>query len=345
MTSFVVSENRMTFLEEVVMKYIFYAMFLINFTNIYADTPSAMTFQGGGRLGDKLIVYCKAKWFSYKFNIPFLCPDFPLRDKLMLFEKEQHLTKEVENHFKYKKIVKFEKDIHPLSSDTLFAVDFYASSDEMSHIINIKNVFNNHPAFLNELRSLIAPRNPVAKLTLPEDQITVAVHVRRGSGGDRPLFHKESDRTMYSDKRWPDKFPPHEFYIEQIRRLNSIFGNQPMYVYIFTDYKYPEQIVEKYKKALDLPNISFGYRQNNPYENYVIQDLIAMTQFQCLIRANSCYSMIAYLLGDHKYMIYPIGGTWHGDHLTIDHITISTRHEDGTVSKEEIIHLTKPSIV
>ena len=329
------------------MKYILNLMCFLSFTSIYADKPSAITFQRGGRLGDKLIMYCKAKWFSDKFAIPFLCPDFPLKNKLLLVEKEEHLTKEIEANFKYKKIVNHEKDINPLLSDTLFIVDFYVVSDELpamtteydQNVAEMKKLFNDHPTFFNELCSLIAPRDFMTKLILPEDQITVAVHVRRGNGPeDLALLSKDKDKYyayIHSDKIWPIKFPPDTFYIEQIRHLNSIFGNQPMYVHIFTDYKYPEQIVEKYKKALNLPNINFGWRRTHTQEDYVIEDLFAMTQFDCLIRSSSHYSGISYLLGDHKYMIAPVHGVWHGNQLTIDRSIIAHCH-DGSISCEYI---------
>ena len=324
-----------------IMKYILFLMYFLSFTSIYADKPSAITYwEGGSRLGDQLIMYCKAKWFSYKYNLPFLCPDFKLKNKFMMAEKENHLTKEVEARFTNKKYIKHEKEMNPLASDTLYFLDLFVSSYELpdvthgydQNVAGMKKVFNDHPAFFNELHLQIAPRDSIAQFILPEDQITVAVHVRRGCGGDFPLLSKNS----YSDKIWPAKFPPDSYYIEQIRRLDTILGHQPMYVYIFTDHKDSEHIADKYKKALNLPNVSFGYRKNNAYENYVIEDLFAMTQFDCLIRSSSHYSAISYLLGDHKYMVASVHGVWRGNQLTIDRSIIAYRHDDGSISYEYI---------
>lgn len=321
---------------------IWIVLFLLSCNGAFAQRQSAITFQAYGRLGDKLFTYCKAKWLAYKYGLPFLCPDFSLKNKLMMADTEHHLAQDDGGPFKHiKKVVK-EQDIQSLIRDTLFKVDFYFSSHELPDIGMgktlpdigaIKKLFNDNPLFLEELRLHIAPRRPLAKLILPENQITVAVHVRRGSGGDKPLLSKDS---KYSDVSWPDKFPPDSYYIDQIRRLDTIFNHQPMYVHLFTDFIRPEEIAQAYTQALNAPHISFGWHQANQSGDSVIEDLFAMMQFDCLIRSSSYYSCIPYLLGEHVYMISAAHGTWHQEKLHIDKIFISHRHEDDSLVCEYI---------
>lgn len=325
-------------LELMRMKYILYVLVFLSFLSSNAKQTSAITFQGGGRFGDQLITYCKAKWLSYKYEIPFMCPDFLLKDTLQLAKKEKQLTKAKRKKFQREVIVKDEKDIDPTASSTLFVVDYYVTMQDFSTHQAFKKLISDHPLFLKELRLQIAPRKPLKKLILPKDTLTVALHVRRGSAKDKPLLHNknEKDHIAYADKRWPCKFPPDEYYIEQIKRLDILTGHQPMYVHIFTDATDPESIARTYQESLNLPHISFGCQQGSQRDNSIINDLFAMMQFDCLIRSSSNYSSIAYLLGDHMHMIAASHGTWHKNFLTIDQILISFRQDDGTISYEYV---------
>src|SRR5438477_11202069 len=57
--------------------------------------PSAITWKpNGGRFGDNLVSYCKAKWIAYMFNIELLYLPFPYSDELMIHENEKMYTEE-----------------------------------------------------------------------------------------------------------------------------------------------------------------------------------------------------------------------------------------------------------
>ncbi|MFA5075490.1 MAG: hypothetical protein WC436_05315 [Candidatus Babeliales bacterium] len=111
----------------------------------------------------------------------------------------------------------------------------------------------------------------------------------------------------FSDQKWPEKFPPEQYYIEQIQKLSSIFNHQPIYVHIFTDDKNPKILKKQIKKAVNLSNIEFNYNKHN---TNILQDYFAMTQFDCLIRSTSGFAYLAQMLGNHQVIMYPINLTW-----------------------------------
>src|SRR5579863_5779102 len=61
---------------------------------------SAITWEpNGGRFGDNLLSYSRAKWLSYQFNIPVLYLPFKYSDQLMLHEQELMYTPEQAQQF------------------------------------------------------------------------------------------------------------------------------------------------------------------------------------------------------------------------------------------------------
>lgn len=178
----------------------FGVLLVISFFALHAEKQSAVTFYAGGRLGDKLMVYVKAKWFAYKYNFPFLCSDFEFQEKFALYKKDTYLKKGGEKEYKHKVVVKKESDIDPLAKDTLFVVDFYVKSPDTAHLVNIKQLFINNPDFFANIKATVAPSTPITPINFPENYAKVAVHVRRGSGGDLPLLQKDVKQSSDTTK-------------------------------------------------------------------------------------------------------------------------------------------------
>jgi hypothetical protein len=254
------------------------------------NSSSAITWKpNNGRFGDKLVSYAKAKWLSYKFNIPLLYVPFNYSDQLMLHEQE---------------------NIYAPESDQLF-----------SHIIHLPNEFNGElipnnntlyicywkikvdidwddNVFMDQLRNNIRPRYTIKKVAIPDGCISVAVHVRNGGG-----FYFDYDEKRENN---PRRFAPEEFFIEQIIRVANMFPNQKLYVHIFTDHQDPVMLKKKFKKALNNPRITFGCReQNNHHNSNVLQDFFSMMDFDCLIRPASNFSKWAEYVGNNKLVITP----------------------------------------
>jgi len=381
------------------------------------DVLSVVTYESPrGRLGDQLFCYCKAKWISYRYKIPLYYKFFKYSDKLFLsviddvYEKSKihHLQKErlkgYNSKFEYIYI-----DCNFSHKNTLYMIDqcFYPEiwrnlANEMhaniihpyqiayntSYVEKGVNrpkarhdemilVFKQDKDFIEEIQSLIKPLYEIQEVEKPEGIISVAVHVRKGGGFDKPYKSIQEYNTILDVNRYiyfvenrsspsykvfsilrknncyslpnnysifreryidiirPLKHPPDQFYLDQIKGLSEILGDVFLYVYIFTDDRNPLNIVERFRKVINNPNITFACREteNNYYSN-VLDDLFAMSTFDCLIRPYSSLSQIAELIGNHKIVLSPHHGVWHEDKLIIDEVLI-------TINDDNFLHVMK----
>lgn len=277
---------------------------------------SAITWEpNGGRFGDNLLSYSKAKWLSYTFDIPILCLPFAYSDQLMMHEMESFYHQEDGQLF---------SNIVHLP---LFSSNFKLHKNNDTLYINhwktevIIDWFD--ATFIEELKKNIAPRYELEKVIIPEDCISIAVHVRNGGG-----FAVD---TQQEKERCPLRFVPDEFFIAQIARLADMFPNDNLYVHIFTDHLEPAVLMKKFKKALNNPRITFGFRKQDNYHNAnVLEDFFSMMDFDCLVRPGSHYSRFVQRLGNNKVVIYPesIKKTSDGKSI-INVINIKTRTENG----------------
>ena len=300
----------------------------------YATTiPSGVTYEleNGSRLGDHLMAYSKAKWISYKYNIPFYYKPFEFSQQLTMHIKEKWLTRDIEK--KFTKVIRFRKcateAIKP-NNATLYII-YRSFKDPTSWTYSygdMAETFRNHQAFLNELKGMILPLGNIKTLEFPPNKLSIAIHARRGGGVDLPLYQKvdasalqpDQIKKKFADKKWPKKFPPHNFYIGQIKLIAQEYKGVPLYIHIFTDDPNPNDIIDVYKKALAGLPITFGCREKgNAHNCNVLDDLFAMKNFDILIRPESGLSLFSQILGNHKLVIYPLHATWQEDTtLTMD---------------------------
>lgn len=285
-------------------------------------------FWGGGRFGDKIISYTTAKLVSDKHNIPLLLKPFNYSEMLRLGKEERKLSKDIIKQFKKGILpVKNEKDIIAHKKDnvifetrgTRFVINGSASVEKMvEHISQNKKL-------MKTIKYMLQPVVPLPEIELPEDKITVAVHIRKGGGYDPALHSLQfySRRELYADKRWPLKFPPEQYYVDQIKRISSLLNDQPLFLYIFTDDRNPPKLVERIKKAVNKDNITFSCRgKGNAHDAHVIEDFYNISRFDCFIRSGSHFGVASQLLGNHKIVIYPKNFKWEDKKLIIDKVAI-----------------------
>ena len=174
------------------------------------------------------------------------------------------------------------------------------------------------PEFRVLLKSVIAPKTAIPSMILPKDKITVALHVRKGSG------HDEANPSL----TFPLKFPPDQFFIKELYTLYSYFNGQPLYVHLFTDNQNPGAIKAKYKEALSGLDIEFVCREEgNRWDANVLEDFFALTQFDCAIHGESNFSVCASFLADYKVEILP--KTYHieNNSVHIDDVIIKLKKD------------------
>lgn len=319
----------------------------------------------GGRFGDQICGYARAKWLAFKYKLPFIfnpiVPNHPellkLFQKLNMFYVEKYADKEITKSittYNQEFIVKTERDLafalKEKTSPTLFicshstklditnteilknkgfTLDYNA--DLLTYLLSLKKSFG------VQLKNKLMPVNPISQI-LPQNKISIAVHVRTGGGYDVsniPNYQQYFDSKKYdikyriiqinnkkinfiNHKNTPMtdvpsitskrllRFIPKQYYVDQIIKLSKIFQNRPLFVHIFTDEKDISKLVMEFKKRVNLPNIEWYYRTNNNAHNLnIVEDFYLMSQYDCLIRSQSNFSLGASLLGQHKIIITP----------------------------------------
>ncbi|MDR3646469.1 MAG: hypothetical protein P4L22_02930 [Candidatus Babeliales bacterium] len=319
----------------------------LNFSYLdYAYPIRAFKAQTGrSRFGDCLSIIYTTKYLSCKYNLPVLFTKFNNYDEL---EIQKSIDSQENNFIYFNNIIKInnETEIRHYNEDTLFIVDvnFSLNKEEMSPqaVHDADNDFK-------KLIKLTRPIQPACP-KLDKNIIKVALHVRKGGGYDLPLLSKDAldlenynpenvidadelaiehqkKRFYFSDVRWPFKFPPDSFYLKQILYIYKLLNNKPLHVHIFTDDPNPKCIMEKYKKFINNPNITFSCRQqDNAHDKNVVDDFFAMSTFDCLIRPVSFYSENIQRIGNFKIVIFPAHGIWvKNDILIIDEVKTITK--------------------
>ncbi len=336
----------------------YYVMLLLTVATL---KPNAVTYNfSGGLFGDNLLAYSHARWVSYKYNLPLLYRPFKYSDQLELhllhpffeFEKEEEWKNVIS--FKDMKGKHNNIPIRKNHDDIIYMIPYFPDCKS-----DIRGRFHfdidwHDPEFVAILRKEIASLQPLSIIETPNDRLLVAVHVRTGAGHDK-IFQIRSDESIaqetsansthlkqkekvknqakvkgnmrvvgkskFADKRFPLKFPPNSFYIEQIKRMSELVDNQPMYVHIFTDSADPETIANLFREHVNNPNIEFGCRSKGNHHNAnVLDDFFALTKFDYLIRGESNFSIMAEKIADYKIVIYPTDCVWHRKSLKITEI-------------------------
>lgn len=283
----------------------------------YLQAGNAITYSfSGGRLGDNLVSYFHARWLSYKYGLPFLYKPFPDSENFYLHGMDQ--TEGKNFSFKYLISIAKESNIHTASSSSLFIVPYFPETrGEYEWIKNAVgripffSVDWEDPNFAEEVKNCLQPKQSVKTLNLPSDCITVALHLRRG--------HEAKNRALVVS--FPLKFASDEYYINQIRRVATIFPDKKLYIYIFTDDENPQAIVKKYHEALKNPNIDFDYGKNKG-PNSLLEDFYSISKFNCCILCQSNFSVIASKLGNYTLLISPVHASLRRGKAIIDEVEL-----------------------
>lgn len=290
-------------------------------TDLDPVNQKAVTYIRAPRLGNALIAYCHAKWIAYKYHLPLLYLPFDNSEYFKLYEIEQLTYSQWGSKFKNLVSLNNEKDIINLPSSTIIKVEYfrddgYTATDgrKKPFLTDWKN-----PEFLTILRTALQPRVPIETIEICPDKVNVLVHVRTGGGFD----------SRETQLRFPFKFPPNLFYISSIQILSEYLGHPQIYAFILTDDQNPEKIAQEFRAALThLPNIEFNYRKGKagPSVN-IIEDFFSIPKFDCLIRADSTFAIMASLLTDFKIIIYPEKAHVDNDEVFIDEIRMVSQSE------------------
>lgn len=287
---------------------------------VKSDT-SIITYKlNGGRFGDNLLSYSKAKWISYKYHIPFFYHSFPYSDQLQISALEDEYTPSIESQ--YEEVLLLAKNQTPCIDVTkrcVYINQWYTKTE----------IDWNDRQFVSELKKTIAPLHDLELISPPKGFVSIALHIRTGGNytPDAIWQHK-----------CPLRFVPIEFYIEQLKHIVATLEGKKIYIYLFTDHSDPARLAQQCSNSLDNPNIIWEYRQaGNNHKSNVLEDFFSMMSFEYLIRPGSHFSRFVERLGDNKVVIFPshVRTVGHRKHI-IDEVTIKTRKECGGWKKQVV---------
>ncbi len=295
---------------------------------VTAQVNQAVTYwDKGGRFGDRIMAYVFAKWISYKFNIPLLYKPFHYSFMLRLSRDEKKYSQEIAKQFRNKLQIGSNGDvIRHRKNNALFIIRgvYFRIAGCRGLEQTIKRMLQDK-YFVTELQNMIQPIDPLPQINLPQDKVTVAVHIRKWEFDDLldSIQYYSTKFRIYVDRKWPLKFPPEQYYVDQIKKISTLFDDVPLFMHIFTDDPNPLGLVSRIKEAVNKENITFSCRQSgNAHNAHVIEDFYNMSRFDCLIRSGSHFGISAQLLGNHKVIIYPKHWKWEDRKLIIDEVSI-----------------------
>lgn len=337
---------------------------IILFGCILLQAEIAITNQiSGGLFGDNVIHYLKCKWLAYKYNLSFYFNAFPNANLLRVSEEENPYK--VLNH-KSKRIIQVhhESDISKnLNENTLFIINPYAPGFDFGTEDFIDYLLSNAPTdFIKNHRALLKPKKECLQIALPRRAVTVAVHIRKPNMKDFPLYGKqtfdishyifnreyiyldeEDDSSkeplrgikgseikmqLYSDvNEGPAKFPPNQFYIDQIKAISDFFDDIPIYLHIFTCDPNPLELCDTIKKAVNKSNITYAHEEID-WHSDLLMDCNAMAEFDCLIKSTSTFSSVSQFMGRHAVTIVPKDFFWDDNKLIVHKTIWFTRNKE-----------------
>ncbi len=309
--------------------------------------PHAITFQKNpGRLGDQILNYCKHKWLAHKYNLDLYVPDFTYKQCFALNQLEKSEKQLDRDKYMHNVKIKADTDIRPRrDQDMLYVGHYYLMINSIAdqskwadHLFGLTIV---DAVFGNKIQNMLRLRVELSDIALPSNCISVAMHIRKGGGFDKPLASvqykdqidgssKIKKGSQFADRSQPFKFPPEQFYLDQLCNLYEYLNKQDLCVYVFTDDKNPQAIVDRLQERVPYKNIQFNWRPSgNAHNKNVIEDIYAMSQCDYLIRSKSHYPWIAQMMGQHKGIIYPVSYSWKGAllHFTKSHLDLPDREQ------------------
>ena len=276
----------------------------------------------GGRLGNSLSTYVQTRWMSHQYGLPFI---YAFNRKLEPFKLScQSEKSQIYDLSKYEiKILKTKnvprKIRRPERNRIYVQPPCYLSPSRIEEM-------KKDPVFLKAIREEISPKKTLELISPPPGMPSIAVHLRKGGGFDKPLksvqiFHPDKREVLksvkdeaFDDTQYPLKLPPEQFYIDQLKKLGEELQGQQVYVFIFTDDQNPKILTDRVQKEVGLGNFQFHCRTGTVgHDKNVLEDFFSMPNFDYFLFPHSTFSNIATLLGDYKVIIYPKQFHWERD--------------------------------
>lgn len=274
------------------------------------EKKHALTYafdSGGDRFGDRMLGYLQARYVSYLTNTQFLHKPFIFSNQLSIdydaqpfetYKNRYHRAFNIDNKNAFTSFLTQIQD--PSTPPTLYTLQ-YLPADIFEWETNNHTLLFNHPWHNKEFSTYIQKcAQPIISIPdfTKENMLNVAVHIRTLSGNDT---HDTSWRKL------PLKHPQRDYYERQINRVYEYNNKRHMHVFIFSDTKDPQELVNHFRNKFQNCDIEFNIQHLiNPDLNYTVHDFYAMQKFDVLIATQSNFSMLAAKIGTFDMIIFPI---------------------------------------
>jgi hypothetical protein len=340
-----------------------------------------------GRLGDRMKLCSIAYTIAALHDIDFIYNPFNNFDVFVLHSSQKWCSEEKERAFERSESLAGLAQMPELQGiqkegnkrATLYELQGFRFPEigkvpRLKGIRALSHFLMRHPDIKKELISMFSPTIELKDRITLRDGITVAVHVRKGNGWERPLafnqrynnysvaytesvfdtaglclqertwkrnyglaqnFLKNKDHDQLAmDVQFPLKFPPEQYYIDQIVLLSELLKDQQLYIHIFSDSSEIEELTRSIECAVkerlenngleNKERLIFSFHNASSGEiGDILSDLYAMSKCDCLIRPGSQLSEMSQILGNHAIVLSPITARIQGNNLVIDKVRIT----------------------
>ena len=259
-----------------------------------------------GRFGDNLLSYMHAKWVSHSYGVPLLYKPFIHSEELVLHSKEQQFESVIVSEFNVKRDMKSGEKLHAyMRSDetpTIFLIPYFSESS-WEHKTYARrfawprfNVDWDNKAFKSKIKRLVSPKEKLELVSIPNDKISVCIHIRTGYGYD--------DEDV--NQAFPLKFPSMGYYLKQLKNIYETLGKRALYVHFFSDTPDLSEVKKLFEDEFEHDDIEFGGGDKSDiHNNSVLEDFFSMTKFDCIILSESNFSYCVSLISDFMIKISP----------------------------------------
>ena len=239
----------------------------------------------GGRLGDNLISFIRARWLAYIYEGEVILNNFKFIENFNFYNK----YKKNNNYIPILSLKEIGKEFENKNHNELIYEVPYFPFENLEIKLYWRNNLSNKifeidwsdEKFINILKEEISSNLDYNLYLTKNNKYNIAIHYRFGSGPD-----------MVTDDPIPipSKSPSIDFYIKSLFELTNILKDKQIYCHLL-------------KKSF--PKINFGYHSSNE-NNGVLEDFFSMLDFEYIIRPCSNLSLIASIIGKCHTVLMPI---------------------------------------
>lgn len=321
---------------------------------------------------DNVYNYCKAKYLSYKHNIPFFYQPFPESHLFCLDQIEENLYSNKKKLCNYLQPIQTNNELEDyLYTNQPIIFECYQNTESP----NLFHFSRQYWDFERELKKLLKPATikPITKKEVSDDAISLGIFIQKNSKkllGSASFYYPNSTTGWYIFKKnndWIDEWSLNQYsYHQYIDRVNALVLKKTIYddyssplaypplEYYFQVINYILQITEKKlnidifidtKISADLSDFICFLKQNkrilinhsptniNTTDPInVLTNILQMATYDCYVSSLCPIGLITQIIGSHTKIFLPYHARSYPDQIVIDVIQAFYVNNPQTIS-------------